>query len=96
MSRRCQRGPEPAFSCRPVRSHGAARREYLNKPVLSRVLADLVVGRFQGSEVSSRPVIDVSALRLWLLTVTSWLDRQEREILAYLIEENRVLRQAAG
>ena len=27
-----------------------------------------------------------------LLTVTSWLDRQEREILAYLIEENRVLR----
>jgi hypothetical protein len=32
-----------------------------------------------------------------LLTVTSWLDRQEREILAYLNEENRVLlRQLAG
>ena len=27
-----------------------------------------------------------------LLTVTSWLDRREREVLAYLIEENRVLR----
>jgi hypothetical protein len=27
-----------------------------------------------------------------LLTVSSWLGRQEREILAYLIEENRVLR----
>ena len=37
-------------------------------------------------------MIDVSALRMLLLTVTSWLDRQEREILAYLIEENRVLR----
>jgi hypothetical protein len=32
-------------------------------------------------------VIDVSALRMLLLTVTSWLDRQEREMLAYLIEE---------
>ena len=31
-----------------------------------------------------------------LLPVTSWLDRQEREILAYLIEENRVLRRQLG
>ena len=37
-------------------------------------------------------MIDVSALRMLLLTVTTWLDGQEREILAYLIEENRVLR----
>ena len=28
-----------------------------------------------------------------LLTITSWLDRQDREVLAYLIEENRILRQ---
>jgi hypothetical protein len=28
-----------------------------------------------------------------LLTVISWLDRRERELLVYLIEENRVLRQ---
>ena len=31
-----------------------------------------------------------------LLTVTSWLDRREREVLAYLIEENRVLRKQVG
>jgi putative transposase len=31
-----------------------------------------------------------------LLTATSWLARQEREILAYLIEENRVLRRQLG
>src|SRR5687767_16008497 len=31
-----------------------------------------------------------------LLTVTSWLDRREREVLAYLIEENRVLRRQLG
>jgi putative transposase len=31
-----------------------------------------------------------------LLTVTSWLDRQEREMLAYLIKENRVLRRQLG
>jgi transposase InsO family protein len=37
-------------------------------------------------------VIDVSAFHVLLLTVTSWLDRREREVLAYLIEENRLLR----
>jgi putative transposase len=31
-----------------------------------------------------------------LLSVTSWLDRREREMLAYLIEENRVLRRQLG
>ena len=41
-------------------------------------------------------MIDVSALRMLLLTVMSWLDRQEREVLAYLIEENRVLRRQLG
>src|SRR5262245_12316934 len=40
--------------------------------------------------------MDVSALRMLLLTVTSWLDRREREMLAYLIEENRVLRRQIG
>ena len=28
--------------------------------------------------------------------VTSWLDRRERELLAYLIEENRLLRRQVG
>ena len=41
-------------------------------------------------------MIDVSALRMLLLTVTSWLDRQEREILAYLIEEKWGAAAAAG
>jgi hypothetical protein len=41
-------------------------------------------------------VIDVSAFQMLLLTVTSWLHRREREVLAYLIEENRVLRQQLG
>jgi hypothetical protein len=41
-------------------------------------------------------VIDVSALQLLLVAVTAWLDRREREVLAYLIEENRVLRRWAG
>jgi putative transposase len=41
-------------------------------------------------------VIDVSAFHMLLLVVTSWLDRREREVLAYLIEENRVLRQQVG
>jgi hypothetical protein len=37
-------------------------------------------------------VIDMSVLRMWLAVLIGWLDRQEREALAYLIEENRVLR----
>ena len=39
---------------------------------------------------------DVSVLRLLLLIVTGWLERREREALAYLIEENRVLRRQLG
>jgi hypothetical protein len=42
-------------------------------------------------------VIDMSALQMWLAVLIGWLDRQEREALAYVIEENRVLRaQLAG
>ena len=41
-------------------------------------------------------MIDVSVLRLLLLTITGWLDRREREALAYLIEENRLLRKHVG
>jgi hypothetical protein len=33
---------------------------------------------------------------MWLLIVTGWLDRREREMLAYLIAENRVLRRQVG
>ena len=41
-------------------------------------------------------MIDVSVLRLLLLTVSGCLDRREREALAYLIEENRLLRKQLG
>ena len=41
-------------------------------------------------------MIDVSTLQLWLATVAAWLDRREREALAYLIEENRLLRRQVG
>jgi hypothetical protein len=41
-------------------------------------------------------VIEVSVLRLLLVTLIGWLDRREREALAYLIEENRLLRRQVG
>jgi len=41
-------------------------------------------------------VIDVSALQLLLLVLTGWLERREREVIAYLIEENRLLRRQLG
>ena len=37
-------------------------------------------------------MIDPSALQLLLMVLTGWLERREREALAYLIEENRLLR----
>jgi hypothetical protein len=41
-------------------------------------------------------VINMSAFQMWLAVLIGWLDRQEREALAYLIEENRVLRAQLG
>jgi putative transposase len=41
-------------------------------------------------------VIDIVALQLLLGAISAWLDRQEREALAYLIEENRLLRRQLG
>ena len=41
-------------------------------------------------------MIDVSVLRLLLLAVIGWLDRREREAMAYLLEENRLLRRQIG
>jgi putative transposase len=37
-------------------------------------------------------VVDISAFQLLLTLLIGWLDRQEREVLRYLLEENRVLR----
>ena len=41
-------------------------------------------------------MIDPVALQLVLGVLTGWLDRREREALAYLIEENRLLRRQLG
>jgi putative transposase len=41
-------------------------------------------------------VTDPSALQLLLMVLTGWLERREREALAYLIEENRLLRRQLG
>jgi hypothetical protein len=41
-------------------------------------------------------VIDASALHMVLAVLTGWLDRQERQVIAYLMEENRVLRRQLG
>jgi putative transposase len=41
-------------------------------------------------------VITPSALQMLLMVLTGWLERREREALAYLIEENRLLRRQLG
>jgi hypothetical protein len=41
-------------------------------------------------------VIDASAVQMVLAVLTGWVDRQERQALAYLTEENRVLRRQLG
>jgi hypothetical protein len=43
-------------------------------------------------EIDSPAVVDVLFLRVLLAALVSWLDRQQHEALAYLIEENHVLR----
>jgi hypothetical protein len=41
-------------------------------------------------------VIDASAFQLPLIVVTGWLARREREVIVYLIEENRCLCRQLG
>ena len=41
-------------------------------------------------------MIDPVALQMVLSVLTGWLDRREREAIAYLIEENRLLRRQLG
>jgi putative transposase len=41
-------------------------------------------------------VIDTAALQMVLCVLTGWLDRREREAVAYLIEETRLLRRQLG
>jgi hypothetical protein len=37
-------------------------------------------------------VIDRSAFQMLVMDLTGWLEHREREALAYLVEENRLLR----
>jgi hypothetical protein len=37
-------------------------------------------------------MIDMVAVEMWFAVLTGWLDRRERDALAYLMEENRILR----
>ena len=41
-------------------------------------------------------MIDPAALQMVLGVLTGWLERRERETIAYLIEENRLLRRQLG
>ena len=41
-------------------------------------------------------MIDLTTLQLLLIGLTGWLARREREAIAYLVEENRLLRQRLG
>ena len=41
-------------------------------------------------------MIDFAALQMVLGVLTGWLDRREREAIAYLTEENRLLRRQLG
>ena len=43
-----------------------------------------------------RLVIDPATLQMVLGVLTGWLDRRERQAVAYLIEENRLLRRQLG
>jgi hypothetical protein len=40
--------------------------------------------------IETPAVIDISAFQLLLTLLTRWLDREERDVLRYLLEENRV------
>ena len=41
-------------------------------------------------------MIDPAALQMVLGVLTGWLHRREREAIAYLLEENRLLRRQLG
>jgi hypothetical protein len=42
--------------------------------------------------IDSRAVPDLMSLRMLLVALASWLDRRHQDTVAYLIEENRILR----
>jgi len=63
---------------------------------LSPVVFHNSADKFRPARDISRLVIDPAALQMMLGALTGWLDRREREAVAYLIEENRLLRRQVG
>jgi hypothetical protein len=37
-------------------------------------------------------VVDLTRVRIFLAALSGWLDHQQQDVIAYLIEENRTLR----
>ena len=58
---------------------------------LSPVVFHNSADKFRPAREISRLVIDPAALQIVLGVLTGWLDRREREAVAYLIEENLCL-----
>ena len=48
--------------------------------------------RISFGEINSRIVVGVPFLRVLLVAMVGWWDRQQQAALAYLIEENRIQR----
>ncbi len=65
-------------------------------PVVSHNSADLLWPAKHSCCDNLPLVIAPSALQMLLLVLTGWLERREREALAYLVEENRLLRRQLG
>jgi hypothetical protein len=85
-----------AFAERFVRS---INEECLDRliPIGERVVSHNSIDLFECRWCYNLPrVLEVSALQLLLLVLTGWLERREREAIAYLIEENRLLRRQLG
>ncbi len=40
--------------------------------------------------------VDIHPLQVLLLTVSGWVNRQQQQVIEYLVEENRVLREQLG
>ena len=53
--------------------------------------------RFEARPLSwSPPVVDVTSVRFLLAALSGWLNNQQAEAMAYVIEENRTLRAQLG
>jgi hypothetical protein len=84
-------------ACRHASLHGESDSECscvgARSPVMFHDSAD-VCQMCRGYKLD--PVIDPATLQMALGVLTGWRDRREREAIAYMIEENRLLRRQRG